>query len=106
MVVSIARQAVIIKSQTGNSILLGNYECAYALGLLSKMAGIPENETFSDMRQWREEVLDQLGDFSSDDERLTEVLRILKNYEPDAEVDAQMKELYRMGFWENRMWEL
>lgn len=106
MVVSIARQAVIIKSQTGNSILLGNYECAYALGLLSKAAQIPENEDFTDMRQWREEVMEQLGDFSSEDKRLTEVLRILKNYEPDADVDAQMKELYRMGFWENRMWEL
>lgn len=106
MVVSIARQSVIIKSQTGNSILLGNYECAYALGLLSKIAGIPEDENFSDMRQWREQVLEQLGDFSSEDTRLMEVLRILKNYEPGETVDAQMKELYRMGFGENRMWEM
>lgn len=106
MVVSIARQAVIIKSQTGNSILLGNYECAYAIGLLSKAAGIDEDENFSDMRQWHESVMERLGDFTSEDKRLTEVFRILKYYEPEPEVDAQMKELYRMGFWEKRMWEM
>jgi len=106
MVVSIARQAVIIKSQTGNSILLGNYECAYAIGLLSQAAGIPEDENFSDMREWYGSVVEQLGEFSSEDVRLMEVFRILKNYEPDAEVDVQMKELYRMGFWEKRMWQM
>ena len=106
MVVSIARQAVIIKSQTGNSILLGNYECAYALGLLSKAAGIEEDENFSDMREWYDSVVEKLGDFSSEDERMTEVFRILKNYEPDEQVDEQMKELYRMGFWEKRMWQM
>ena len=104
MVVSIARQAVIIKSQTGNSILLGNYECAYALGLLSKMAGIAEDDSYEDMRRWYESVMEQLADFSSEDTRLMEVLRILKNYEPDPEVDGQMKELYRMGLEEKRMW--
>ena len=106
MVVSIARQAVIIKSQTGNSILLGNYECAYALGLLSKAAGIPEDENFTDMREWRDSVLEQLNGFASEDARLMEVFRILKNYEPDDVVDAQMKELYAMGFGEPRMWQM
>ena len=48
MVTSIARQSVIIKSKTGNSILLGNYECGYALGLLSKVAGPVAVKLFGD----------------------------------------------------------
>ncbi len=106
MVTSIARQAVIIKSQTGNSILLGNYECAYALGLLSKGAGLPEADAFSDMQELYTDVMEQLSDFTSEDARLMEILRIVKNYEPDPEVDEQVKELYRMGFSEKRMWEM
>lgn len=106
MVTSIARQSVIIKSKTGNSILLGNYECGYALGLLSKMAGLPENDSFEDMRQWYEHVMSQLDGFISEDERLTEVLRITKNYEPAPNVDGQVKELYQMGYREERMWQM
>lgn len=106
MVTSIARQAVIIKSTTGNSILLGNYECGYALGLLSKQAGLAEDDSFSDMKQWHESVMSRLSDFQSEDERLKEVLRITKNYEPDSEIDAQVKELYHMGYTEMRMWEM
>ena len=106
MVTSIARQSVIIKSGTGNSILLGNYECGYALGLLSKAAGLEENENFEDMCQWHEHVMSQLSDWKSSDERMTEVFRITKNYEPDPPVDAQVKELYKMGYGENRMWQM
>lgn len=106
MVASIARQSVIIKSRTGNSILLGNYECGYALGLLAKAAELEENESFEDMRQWHEHVMSQLKDFTSTDERLTEVLRITKNYEPDPDVDEQMRQLYRMGYGEERMWQM
>lgn len=106
MVTSIARQSVIIKSKTGNSILLGNYECGYALGLLSKAAGLEESDSFDDMRQWYEHVMSQLTDFTSPDECLTEVLRITKNYEPEPDVDEQMKQLYRMGYSETRMWQM
>ncbi len=106
MVTSIARQSVIIKSKTGNSILLGNYECGYALGLLSKMAGLVENDSFEDMRQWYEHVMLQLDGFTSEDERLMEVLRITKNYEPAPNVDGQVKELYHMGYKEERMWQM
>lgn len=106
MVTSIARQSVIIKSQTGNSILLGNYECAYALGLLSKMAGIAENDSYADMKEWHESVMAQLADFVSEDARLMEILRITKSYEPEPDVDEQMKELYHMGLSEMRMWQM
>ncbi len=106
MVTSIARQAVIIKSGTGNSILLGNYECGYALGLLSKQAGLAEDDSFSDMNQWHESVMSQLADFQSEDERLMEILRITKNYEPDPKMDDQVKELYHMGYTEMHIWEL
>ena len=106
MVTSIARQAVIIKSGTGNSILLGNYECAYALGLLSKAASIEEDDSYLDMRLWHETVMERLDGFASEDERLMEVIRIVKAYEPEEKVDDQMRELYHMGFTEHRMWQM
>jgi len=106
MVTSIARQAVIIKSGTGNSIILGNYECAYALGLLSKTASIPEDDSYQDMRQWYGDVMDRLDGFASDDARLMETIRMMKAYEPQEKVDGQMRELYHMGLEENRMWQM
>ena len=106
MVTSIARQSVIIKSKTGNSILLGNYECAYALGLLSKEAGLEEDDSYTDMRQWHGDVMERVGTYSSQDAQLMEILRITKAYEPQETVDEQMKELYHWGRNEQRMWQL
>ena len=106
MVTSIARQAVIIKSKTGNSIILGNYECAYALGLLSKAVSMEENDSWQDMSQWYEEVMSRLDGFTSEDVRLMEIVRIMKEYEPTETVDEQMKELYHMGYAEKRMWQM
>lgn len=106
MVTSIARQAVIIKSKTGNSIILGNYECAYALGLLSKAVSMEEDDSPQDMRQWHEEVMSRMEGFASEDARLMEIVRIMKAYEPTENVDDQMRQLYHAGYTEQRMWQM
>ncbi len=106
MVTSIARQSVIIKSKTGNSILLGNYECGYCLGLFSKAAGIPEDDSYQDMVSWHEQVMSQMEGFTSEDKQLMEILRITREYEPTSFVDDQVRELYHMGLSENRMWQM
>lgn len=106
MVTSLARQAIVIKSKNHTSIVLGNYECAYCLGLLSGQAHLAEDDSYTDMGKWVEDVTEGLTDFRSDDERLMEVLRMFRLYEPTPQVDEQMKELYHMGYHEDRMWEM
>lgn len=106
MVPSLARQSIIIKSGNDTSIILGNYECAYCLGILSKAAGIAENESYQDMQQWYEAVMSQLENFETDDKQLFQVLRMMRLYEPPSAIDEQMRELYHMGLEEDRMWQM
>ncbi len=106
MVTSLARQSIIIKSQTQTSIVLGNYECGYCLGLLSKMAGIEADDSYQDMISWYEAVMTQLKDFESDDTQLMEVLRMMRVFEPSPQIDEQVRELYHMGFTEECMWKM
>lgn len=106
MVTSLARQSIIIKSKNNTSIILGNYECAYCLGILSKVAGLLENESYQDMQQWHGEIMTQLEGFETEDENLTQVLRMMRLYEPSGSIDDQVKELYHMGLTEERMWQM
>ena len=59
-----------------------------------------------DMVSWHENVMSRLEGFVSDDGQMMEVLRITKAYEPESTVDAQMRELYHMGYTEHRMWQM
>jgi hypothetical protein len=106
MVTSLARQSIIIKSKNHTSIVLGNYECAYCLGLLSKQAGLLEDDSYTDMTQWFAAVMEQTKDFGTEDKNLAEVIRMMRLYEPLPEMDEQMKELYHMGYHETRMWQM
>ena len=47
MILSIARQSVIIKCNLNSSIMTGNYEFYYAVGLLYKIKGIEIDEVIT-----------------------------------------------------------
>ena len=49
MVSELAKQAVNIKCGFENAKMTGNYECAYALGIVSKAAGIEKNTEFNNL---------------------------------------------------------
>ena len=106
MVPELARQAVIIKSKNNTSVILGNYECAYALGIMSQAAGLPEDATYIDMTLWHKDVMEELAGFAPQNENQAQVLRMLELLEPDGEMDDQVKELYKMGYHEQRPWEI
>lgn len=106
MVPELARQAVIIKSNNHTSVILGNYECAYAIGVLSKAAGLVMDDSYSDMVVWHQDVMDKLEDFEPEQENVREVLRMLRLLEPSPEIDEQVKKLYHMGYDETRLWEI
>lgn len=106
MVPILAKQAVMIKCQAGNGIIISNYECAYGAGLLCRIAGIaaPDWDQES-LGELLEKVLRILGDYRAEDVRAQILLEMLKKYKPDGTSDEQVRQLYRMGAQEDRPWE-
>lgn len=104
MVESLARQAVILKTLDTNSILLGNYECAYAIGLFDQINGKEENDDFDDMTAWFESAMESIKAGSYEDERLVELRRMMELYKPSPKLDEQMKNIYHTGYQEKNMW--
>lgn len=108
MVVSLARQAVIIKCGNDTGILTGNYELAYAVGFLMKQAGmaLPEGDSgndngkSADIGKLREKILHEYENKNPEDEKIKRLLRMVRLYNPSDERDAQMDELLQIGLKE------
>lgn len=106
MVPSLARQAVIIKCKNDTSVITGNYELAYALGLIVNQTGILFPGDYQDMKDLQEKVLDALSGRELEDERLKRLYRMLKGYHPTQDLDAQMGELINIGLGEKYPWDM
>lgn len=106
MVPELARQSVIIKSKNNTSVILGNYECGYALGVMSKIAGLVMDDTYTDMVSWHTDVMKQLESYEPLVENEQQVMRMLTLLEPSSEIDEQVKLLYHIGYEEQRPWEI
>lgn len=104
MVPILARMAVIIKSQQETSVMTGNYEMGYVCGLLCRLAGIAPPPLESPF-QLQEQMMAALEGYRTEDEREKNILRMLKYYKPDDNMDDQVKELFTMGLEENRPWQ-
>lgn len=98
MVPILAKQAIQIKCGFENARLTGNYELAYALGILSASAGIDKVEQYNSMSELKENVMKQTEGFSTENEHLKKLLELLMDYEPSEAFDDQMKELFDMGY--------
>lgn len=106
MVPVLAKQAVMIKCRAGDGIIISNYECAYGIGLLYALSGIPAPD-------WGEETVTQrLEDallchetISFTDAQAGCLLEMLRAYKPDGGLDEQMKQLYQMGASEQNPWK-
>ena len=62
MVAELAKQAIKIKCGFENAKMTGNYECAYALGIISKEAGISLKEDFVNLVELREYIENNIKD--------------------------------------------
>ena len=104
MVPVLARMSVVIKAQHETSVMTGNYEMGYVCGLLCRLAGItpPPLET---PLKLQEKMMAALEGYNAADEREKNVIRMLKYYKPDDNMDDQVKELFSMGLAENRPWQ-
>ena len=105
MTTSIARQSVIIKCNIERAFLLGNYEYYYAAGLAGKICGfdIPDDIQPTELAALLAKELEQVSLNGEKEERL---LFGLKEFEPEARYDEQMKELLIWGKTENYPWQL
>ena len=96
MVPSIARQSVILKCNMQKSVMLGNYEFFYAAGLMRKLYNI-EIRTDMEPEQILEAILQMQDNLAPQSEQEKYLIQIIKNYEPSADHDAQMDELFAWG---------
>ena len=105
MVPSIARQSVIIKCNQQASVLLGNYEFYYLAGLMKKVFELDLNEDMQplEMISVIQENLDRL---SSENEKESYLIKLVSVFKPDEKLDNQMKELFRWGATEEKMWQV
>ena len=104
MVTSIARQSIVIKCKLKESIMLGNYEFYYATGLISKLTGV-EFDVELPPKQLYEAVKKAVTDYEPKNENEAYLLQLFTEFKPDETVDEQMKELFRWGLTEQKMWQ-
>ena len=105
MVPSIARQSVILKCNMQKSVMLGNYEFFYAAELMRKLYNI-EIRTDMEPEQILEAILQMQDNLAPQSEQEKYLIQIIKNYEPSADHDAQMYELFAWGEQEPDMWQV
>ncbi|MDO5402325.1 MAG: DUF3837 domain-containing protein [Eubacteriales bacterium] len=103
MVPILAKQAVQIKCGFENARLTGNYELAYALGILSSLAGIDKTEHYNSMSELKESVMEKTAGFTTKNEHLAKLIELLKDYEPSDAFDGQMTELFNMGYEDKKL---
>lgn len=105
MVPSIARQSVIIKCNMQTSGLLGNYEFYYLAGLMKKIYDLDLHE---DMQPFEllESVQSKLDSLSPANPQEGHLIQMARNFKPEERVDEQMKELFRWGATEEKLWQM
>ena len=104
MVPVLARMSVVIKAQHETSVMTGNYEMGYVCGLLCRLAGITQPPLETPLKL-QEKMMAALEGYNAADEREKNIIRMLKYYKPDDNMDDQVKELFSMGLEENRPWQ-
>ena len=105
MVISIARQSVILKCQRRKSVMVSNYELYYAAGLMNKCFGLNCTEDMQpdELSQY---LLDNIEKIEPEREEEGHLLKMISLYEPLDNYDDQMKSLFRWGATEEDMWQV
>ncbi|MDD3368055.1 MAG: DUF3837 family protein [Lachnospiraceae bacterium] len=103
MVPVLAKNAIILKSDADTSVMLGNYEMAYACGLLSKLTdtAIP---VFDSPVELQQRLLSVLEHYEPADIHEKNIIRILHDYIPDDTWNKDTEKLYHMGLEETDPW--
>lgn len=105
MVPSIARQSVIIKCNQQTSVLLGNYELYYLAGLMKKLYDLDLNEEMEPL-ELLEAIQAQLDSLNANSPQEEHLIKMSRNFKPDDKKDEQMKQLFRWGATEEKLWQV
>lgn len=105
MVPSIARQSVIIKCNMQSSVLLGNYEFYYLAGLMDKFFGLDLNEDMQP-QMMLDIIHANLEQLSPKDEKEAYLVKLVSVFKVEDKYDDQMKELFRWGATEEKLWQV
>lgn len=105
MVISIARQSVIIKCTQQTSVLLGNYEFYYVAGLMKKLYDLNLREDMQP-QEMLDHIQSHLEKVAPKDEKETYLIKLVSVFKPDEKLDEQMKELFRWGATEEKLWQV
>ena len=97
MVPILAKQALARKCGFTNARMTGNYECAYALGVVSGALAIPKEENAANLVELKNKIEPQYKKLSSENEQIKKLI-LLCDYEPSDIFDEQMRELYNEGY--------
>lgn len=98
MVPILAKQALARKCEFSNARMTGNYECAYALGVVSGALAIPKEENADNLVKLKNKIEPQYKKISSENEQIKKLILLLCDYEPSDIFDEQMRELYNEGY--------
>lgn len=98
MIPLLTQNAVKIKSGFTNACMTGNYECAYALGILSAAAGLTRESEIVDLMTLHSKVMEELKGYEAPSKEMNRLVEMLAEYEPSEKLDEQMIELYYVGF--------
>ncbi|MBQ8662445.1 MAG: DUF3837 family protein [Eubacterium sp.] len=101
MVQDIARGAVIRKTQKDVNIITGNYEAAFAIGLLSRITGIAVNTEEKDVVIMKAQLMEQIPSYEPRNDREQVLIRMLKDYKPSAVWDEDVEAMFQRGLLED-----
>lgn len=97
MIPEIARCAVIRKTKKDVNIMTGNYEAAYAIGLLSVIGGVSIDASCKSIVQMKDALLEGLSAYAPTCEAEGILIQMLKHYKPSAVWDDDVETMYQMG---------
>lgn len=97
MVPLLAKEAVKKKVTFPKAKLTGNYECAYAAGMLFNILKIQAKDDFNNLSELTAVIKDKSQGFVSDNEKVSKLLELFLDYEPSDLLDEQMRELFFDG---------
>ena len=80
MVVSLVRTAIQTKCRYDNARMTGNYECAYALGILTSQEGVEPEGTITELKSVYDKVISGISAIQTDDEQMNELYHMVYNY--------------------------
>lgn len=106
MVQSIARYAVIRKTKKDVNILTGNYEGAYAIGILFHVLQVSPDIQLKSVTGLKEQLMEALKGYEPANQQEAVLIQMVQEYKPSDEWNEDVEAMLRWGLEENRLWEL